>query len=905
MKIREFFTKILFIALYTNLRSILLIFLFFLIGIGWSTAQIETKKGKQKVDTKIDSLDVLSSNLSNAAVLDTTHTDSTKITKEFLEDNIKSKSTDYISNDFVNETATLYNNAELYYQDIELKAGIITIDYKNSLAYAKGILDSLGNYTQKPQFKQGDQASEQDSLIYNFENEKAIIYNTKTEQQGTYITGDIAKRENDSTFFINKARFTTSKKEHPDYYIQTSNIKVVPDSKIVGGFSNMVIADVPTPLILPFFYVPITQDRASGFILPTWGDSNSQGFFLQNGGYYFSINDYVDLAVMGDLYTNGSWGLRTESSYALRYKFTGNFSLRYENVIQSERGFPDYSKATNFFVRWSHSQAAQANPNARFSASVNFGSSNFFRESLNEASSPYYLTNTFNSSISYYKKFVGTPFNLNASLTHTQNTNTDKIDMNLPSLQLNMDRIYPFAPKVGAKKNPIQNLGLTYNMNAQNRVSTSDEDFLKSDMFKNAKTGIKHEAAIGTNMKFLKYFTLSPNANYRDVWYFKTIDKYWDDSMDEVVTDTINGFDSFREYSANVSASTTVYGMFKFKKGRLQAIRHVIRPSVSYSYRPDFGYYYDDYQASLDPNDIEEYNRFQNGVYGGPSRGLSNSIGLSVNNTLEAKIADKDSDDENDVKKVMLLNNLNFNTSYNMAADSLNWSPLRMTAGTQLLKNKLGINLNASMDPYAINANGSRINKFNIDNGGSLFRLTNANLTANYSIRSTELGKKEENSGSSNRNRGIENGPNEDIEDFFGGDLSDNRQTLNASNEDKVKVAKLFQSDMPWDLSLRYSLTYSNLRGENSISSNSLQATGNLEFSPKWRVGFSSGYDFENKGITYTQLRFERDLDSFRFSFNWVPFGDRATYYFYIGIKASALSDLKYEKRKVPDKVLF
>lgn len=327
-----------------------------------------------------------------------------------------------------------------------------------------------------------------------------------------------------------------------------------------------------------------------------------------------------------------------------------------------------------------------------------------------------------------------------------------------------------------------------------------------------------------------------------------------------------------------------------------------MRPAIAYSYRPDFGYYYDEYQASLDPNDIREYNRFQNGVYGGPSRGLSNSISMSLNNTFEAKVADKE-DEDAEPKKVMLLNNLNLSTSYNMAADSLNWSPVRMSAGTQLLNNKLSVNVNASMDPYAINSNGSRVNVFNINNGGSLFRLTNANLSANYAIRSTELGKKKEKK-SGNRNEDIDSELNGD-DGFFGTNITNNRQNLNSEKKDEVKVAKLFQTEMPWDLSMRYILTYSNMRGESRISSNSLQVTGNLEFSPKWRVGFSSGYDIENKGITYTQLRFERDLDSFRFSFNWVPFGDRATYYFFIGIKASALSDLKYEQRKVPDKRLF
>ena len=885
--------------MYTNLRYIVFTFMFFCFGINLSLAQVNQNENKKDIINKnIDSFENINNADLNLSKQDTTKIDSVKVTPEFLEDNIIHNAIDYQSNDFINQRTILYNKAELYYQDIELKAGKIIIDYKNSLAYAFGIYDSLGNYIQKPEFQQGNQHSVQDSLIYNFRNEKAIIYHSRTEHQGMIITGDMTKKENDSTFYINKAKFTTSQKEKPDYYIQTSNIKVVPNSKIVGGLSNLVIADVPTPLFLPFFYAPITKGRASGFLIPTWGENRNQGYFLQNGGYYFAINDYVDLAILGDIYTNGSWGIRTESSYNLRYKFTGNFSFRYENLINSERGFPDYSKSTNFFIRWSHSQSTQSNPNSRFSASVNFGSSSFFTQSLNVSSSPFYLVNTFSSSISYFKKFEGTPFNLNASLTHTQNTQTEQIDMNLPSLTFNMDRIYPFAPKSGAKKNPIQNLGVTYSMGAQNRVSTTDDEFGKSEMFKNAQTGIKHDISMGTNMKFLKYITISPNANYRDVWYFKTIGKEWNDTENDVVTDTINGFDSFREWGANASASTTFYGNFNFKKGKLQALRHVVRPSISYNYRPSFDQYYDEYQASIDPRDIREYTRFQNGIYGTPSKGLNNSIGLSLNNTLEAKVMSDDEESE-ESKKIKLLNNLNFSTNYNMAADSLKWSPVRMTAGTVLLNNKLNINLNATMDPYAITANGNKINTFNINNGGSLFRLTNAGLSANYSITSKEIGKNKQQISNTNR----VNTQSATSDNLFGGSITNNRQNVNTKEE--IKETELYNTQMPWDLRLRYSLNYTNSRGENMISANSVQISGNLEFSPKWRVGVSSGYDFENKGITYTQLRFERDLDSWRFSFNWVPFGDRATYYFFIGIKSSALSDIKYDKRQIPDKQLF
>ena len=877
--------------MHTKFKHIVFVFLFLSLGCQLSFSQITTKE--KDLSKKNNSKLIIKAQ-------DSTKVDSIVPPKEFLEDIIRHKADDSITNNFITQRATLYNNAELYYQDIELKAGIIIIDYKNNIAYAKGIIDSLGNYTQKPYFKQGTQESTQDSLAYNFKNEKAVIYNTRSQQGEFIIKAPLTKRENDSVFYISKAHITTSTKEKPDYEIVANTIKVVPGKKVVGGLSQLYLAGVPTPAVLPFFYAPLSKEKmVSGFLIPTWGENNNQGFFLQNGGYYFAINDYVDLAVLGDVYSNGSWGLRFESNYLLRYKFSGSFNLRFENLINGQRGFDDFSKTNNFNLRWSHSQATQSNPNSRFSASVNFGSSQFFRESLNEFNISQNVTNTFSSSISYYKKFLDTPFNMNISLNHTQNTNTEQIDITLPSLQLSMDRIYPFAPKSGTKKNAIQNIGLTYNFDAQNRITTTDEFFLKKEMFDNARSGAKHTASLSTNLKVLKYFTLSPSVNYNEIWYLKTVDQQYDENANIIVRDTMNGFDSFREYSGSISASTTLYGDFKFKKGRLRAIRHVIRPSVSFNYRPDFSFYYDQVQQSADPDDLREFSRFEGGIFGEPSRGLSSSIGLGLNSTLEAKVMPKDST-QTEAKKISILNNLNFRTSYNIAADSLRWSPVNVTAGTTILDNKLNLNVNASLDPYTLNTNGNRINTFNINNGGSLFRLTNANLSASYSLSSDIFNKKK--TGEKKSSSSTTSDPNSDS--LFGSSIT-SQNTADDQEESNAKVAKLFGATIPWNLSLRYTLGYSNRRREDEISNNSLQFSGDVELSPKWSVGFSSGYDFRQKGITFTNLRFERDLDSWRMSFNWVPFGGNTTYYFFIGVKSSVLSDLKYDQRKVPDRRLF
>ena len=420
-------------------------------------------------------------------------------------------------------------------------------------------------------------------------------------------------------------------------------------------------------------------------------------------------------------------------------------------------------------------------------------------------------------------------------------------------------------------------------------------------MFKEARSGAKHTISMSTNMKALTYVTISPSVNYSEIWYLKTIDQRYDALNNEIVKDTINGFKAFRQYSAGVSASTTLYGMFEFKKGRLQAIRHVMRPSVSFGYRPDFSYYYDEVRQSEDVNDLKQYSIFEGGIYGAPSRGLSSSIGISLNNTLEAKVMPKDST-ETEAKKISLLKNLNFSTSYNMAADSLKWSPVSVNAGTAIFDNKLNLNANATLDPYALNASNRRINTFNINNGGSLFRLTAASMSASYSLSSDMFGKKGKDDKGKSQDRGTTEG---ETDNLFGSDLTTRGSRNNNQEENTEKTAQLYGATLPWKLSLRYTMGYSNATRQNSISNNSLQFSGSVELSPKWNVSLSSGYDFKNKGITFTNLSFERDLDSWRMSFNWVPFGRTTTYYFFIGVKSSIFSDLKYDQRKIPDRRLF
>ncbi|WP_334057577.1 putative LPS assembly protein LptD [Polaribacter sp. P097] len=894
----------------SNLSYLLLFCCFFFIKLSFSQ-DIPTKKKIEipsvKKDTliakKIDSLGIVKRDSLLAKKTDTINSDSIK-PKESIDDIITHIAKDYTIQDAKNKTVTLYNEANITYTDIDLKAGIIIIDYKNNTLFAKGIVDSTG-YTQRPNFKQGNQESEQDSLLYNFKSKRALIYGLKTQQGEMFTYGEKTKRVNDSTIYIRKIRFTTSDKENPDYYITTNKAKLVPGKKIIVGTSNLVLADVPTPLFLPFAYFPMSEKSVSGFLIPAFDTgSSSRGIGFQNGGYYFAINDYVDLTLLGDAYSNGSWGVRMSSNYNKRYKFNGTFSFNFENNINGIRGFDDFSRANNFNVRWSHNQDSKASPNSRFTASVNLGSSRFFRESLNQFNVSQSQNNTFNSSINYSKNFVGTPFNMAVTASHQQNTNTESIIMTLPSLTLNMNRIYPFAGKNGVKKNPIQKLGFNYNMQGQYLINTTDDEFFTSKMFETARAGVQHKTSTNTNIKAFRYFTLSPSANYEETWHFDYVQKTYDQTNNEVVTDTLRGFKSYREYNLGVSLSTNIYGDFSFSKGRLKAIRHTFRPTISYTYRPDFqDRYLQQVQQSADPLDVIDYTVFDNGIYGRPSGGLSNSIGISLNNVLEAKIAPKDPDSDEEDEKIMILNNLNFNTAYNIAADSLRWSNVTFSAGTRLFKDKLAVNFNGSLDPYQVNENGVRIDKFN----PGIFRLSNANLTANYSISSKDFEKDSKNKSANQESRngnGANNPP-----DTMGADIDPtNRFGRQDANDvgGGTKETELYNSKIPWTLNLVYAATYRNNGVDpGEIGVHTLGFSGNIELSPKWKVGYSSGYDVKNGAFSFSRFNFTRDLDSWQFNFNWVPFGSNSSYTFFIGVKSSTLADLKWDKNKPPDRLLF
>ncbi len=844
---------------------------------------------------------------------DSTQIDSLPARREFLTDNVVYKATDYMRLSRRTNKMYLYNNAEVEYGDIKLNAGYIIVDNDKNEVYAYGIKDSLGEYTQMPVFKQAQNVVEPDSIRFNFDTEKALIYNSRTEQNGFRIKNEVSKRVNDSVVFMKNVKFTTSENvDDPEYYFYARRVKFVPKKKIVTGLVNMYIADVPTILALPFGFFPLSEGRSSGFIMPSPGEENNRGYFLQNGGYYFAVNDYADLILQGDYYSNGSYTFAVQSTYALRYKFRGNLRFRYENNLQSERGFPDFTKSTTYNIQWSHSQDAKSSPNSRFSASVNFGSSDFFQQSTNQLNTGNFLNNQLSSSVSYSKTFQGEPqVNVNVAATHNSNTNTGVVNLSLPTVTASVSRIFPFAPKVGVKKGIIQNINTQYNFTGSNTIQTTDEELFAPGMFEEAETGMRHTIPISTNFKLFKYLSASASTNFQESWVFETINQDYDTVEREVVRDTIKKFDSFRTYNFSTSLGTTIYGTFNFKKGKkIEAIRHTMRPSISFSINPKFDQYYDSYVIPDDPNTTEieenevvEYSRFTGGVFGAPSNTYSSSIGISLSNNLEMKVRSKDST-ATESKKVTLLNNLSFSTAYNVAGDSLKLSPISVSGNIPIITNKLDINFNARLDPYALDNNNRKIDVWNINNGGSLFRLTSASTNFGYSFSSKDFeGSTKNEDPLENQNFRNEGRP----DNLFGGETNfgeGQSYDVSKTNDGEEKDIKNYNYKIPWTLRLSYAVNYTNSARQNEISSHSIMFSGDVELAPRWSVGVSSGYDLKDAGFTYTNLRFQRDLESWVMNFNWIPFSDRTSWNFFIGIKSSMLSDIKWDKRREADRNL-
>ncbi|MDA3892642.1 MAG: putative LPS assembly protein LptD [Salinivirgaceae bacterium] len=782
----------------------------------------------------------------------------------------------------------LFGDATITYEDIELSAAYIEVDMEENILYAEGVKDSLGNLSGQPVFTQDGETMQATSLTYNVKTEKGFIRGLYTEQEEGYLHSESTKKDPNNYINLNKGKYTTCELEHPHFYMAISRGKVIPNKAIVAGYSYMVVEDVPLfPIMVPFGFFPTSKTRASGFIIPKFGEENQRGLYLRQGGYYFAINDYVDLGIKGDVYSKGSWLVNAQSKYKLRYKFSGNVNLAYSKIQYGEEGDVNYGNSNQYRIRWTHTQDAKARPNSNFSANVNFTSQNENR--YNSTTSEDYLSNTTSSSISYRKNFANTPFSTSMNLRHSQNNKKGDVNFTLPQMTMNMSRIFPFRKKVSmGKAKWYENIGLTYAGNFENK-SDGLNDTLMQQAFKEGNlgdyfnNGIKHSIPIGTSFKLFKYFSLSPKITLTDRMYFERSMlelKTTEQGNDTVVEKIENGF--YNVYDLNsgsgINLETTVYGMYTFRNNWLKAIRHVAKPRISFSYTPESKYEERGYYLINPGDSTKTYSPYRYGIYGVPTNtSKGGNIGFALNNNVEMKVANK-KDTVNEETKIKLLESLNFSSSYNMMADSMNWSNISMSARTTLFK-VLSITMSATGDLYAFDDSlKQRVNEFHYKtNPGKPFRITSARASTGFSLNSKTL--------------------------FGGGKEKDEEEREGGVDLGSADIPGVYDQyaydyfDIPWNVNIQYALTYTNTGLKTDVTQ-SLSFTGDLSLTPKWKIGFRSGYDFEASDFSYTSFNLSRDLHCWVATLSLIPFGPRQSYNFAIGAKSSVLADLKYNKNK-------
>ncbi|MBL7924035.1 MAG: LPS-assembly protein LptD [Bacteroidia bacterium] len=761
----------------------------------------------------------------------------------------------------------LYGRAWMNYEDIRLEADYIDISFYTKTLSAHGLPDSLGRLAGKPVFIQGKDEFTAEHIRYNFNSKKGKITEINTRDGDSFIHGATVKKQPDNTTFIKNGYYTTCDDPHPHYYLKAAKIKVIPNNKVVTSAADMYIMDVPTPIAIPFGFFPNRKGRSSGILFPQYGESQQLGFFLKNGGYYLGLNDHFDLALTGDIYSKGSWRANAFSNYAWKYRFSGNVSVNYSNTRVSRPEFPDYSLEEAFFIRWNHTQDAKSKPGISFTANVNAGSSTFYQYNLSTANN--FLTNTFTSSVAWAKSWSGKPINLSVSLAHSQNTQTKDISLSLPSATFNLARRTPFKRKlaIGSQK-WYEKIGVGLTSSFLNSINTKDSLLFREGSLEQFRYGMQHSIPLNTSFTVAKYFTLSPGITYTERWYLRTIRKNWNPESKQVVTDTVDAFKAARDFAFSANMNTRIYGMLQFRKGRIAAIRHVMTPTLGFSWRPDFseggyGYYK---QVQADSTGLkQQYSVFEGTIFGGPGAGKSSLMNFSLDNNFEMKVRQK-TDTAETMKKVKLLESLSLGTSYNFAADSLRLSPISLSGRATIL-DKVSLNLAGTFDPYVVTSEGVRINTTELDQNGKLARFTSGNFSVNFNITKR---KKEYKSEKGNEDELTEVNKN-----------ADNYLDFN----------------VPFSLTVGYNFFYLNNVVSPDQVTQTLNFNGDILLTPSWKVSYNSGYDFEQKDLSYTSLGIHRDLHCWEMSLNWVPFGFQQNFFFQINVKSSMLQDLKLTRK--------
>jgi hypothetical protein len=895
------------------------------------------QKDSVKLSSAVDTLSMDSIQLAiyrhNKAIDDSLALDSiNKRRKNGIDSPVEYSAEDSLTYEAASGLAHLYGDSKVKYQNMDLQSDKIYMSLDSSLVHATGSMDTTKNeLVGTPIFKMGNDEYQNDTMAFNFKTKKGLISNVYTQQEEGFLTSELSKRGADGEMFLQHGRYTTCDDPHPDFYLAMSRAKVRPGKDVVFGPTYLVVADVPLPLAIPYGFFPFTKSYSSGLIMPTYGDETERGFYLRDGGYYFAINDKMDLKLIGEIYTKGSWGISAASNYRKRYRYSGSFLASYQNTINGEKNMPDYTKQTSFKVVWSHRQDAKANPFSQLSANVNFATSSYERNNLTSMYNPQTLTqSTRTSSVSWSTTFSSIGMTLSTTTNLNQNMRDSTISLTLPDLNISIARFYPFKRKKRAgDERWYEKISMQYTGQMKNEISTKEDKLMHSSLTRDWKNGMQHNIPISGNFTLFGYLNLNPSFNFIDRTYFSKVHKQWNAATQREVTDTLTGFYNVYNWNFSIGASTKLYGMWipnrKIFGDKINAIRHVITPTVSFSYAPDFSasrYGYYDYYQKTDADGkvtMVEYSPYQIGPYGVPGKGKTGSISMDLSQNLEMKV--KSDDDSTGFKKISLIDEFRMSMSYNMAADIRPWSDLSTSLRLKLSKNYT-LNLNAVFASYVYEADSvgavPRVSEHKTYWGmGKLGRFQGISQNLSYTISNEKIANffkrlrgekvdKKERKNDENEDEEwdttLESNVDKDMEKAKHGA---NRKGSGSKAETDEDGYMAFQ--MPWSLSIGYGVTmredqtlskfnYNTMRYPYKFTQN-LNVSGNLRISDGWNISFSSGYDFDNKKISMTTASLNRDLHCFNMSCS-VVLAPYTSYNFSFRCNASTLTDaLKYDKR--------
>ncbi len=818
-------------------------------------------------DSALDSLALDSLTLDSLA-LDSLQQDSIPKRRSPLDGPVSYNAVDSMTFDLQARKVYLYGEATAIYEDIELKADYIEINMDSKEIYATGLPDSTGEIAGTPIFKQGEQQFDSYEMTYNFDTKRGLSKRVKTQQGEGYLHGEKVKKDTGEVIYIRNGKYTTCEYDEPHFHIHAAKLKVIQQDKIVTGPAYLSIENIPTPLAVPFGLFPNNEERSNGLIVPTWGETALQGFFLGRGGYYFGYKDYADFALTADVYSRGSWATYLNSNYAVKYRFRGNIDLEYINSKFSEPEYPDFFQARSYNIRWTHTQDPKARPNSNFLANVNFGSSQNFRNNP-LATSNDFLQSSLNSSIRYTQSFPNAPIPLTANISGTHSTVIqDSITtINFPNASINMARVYPFKRKVQiGKEGFYEKIGVSSGIDIQNRLQAKEDSLFTVETLDNMRNGLRWNTQVATNEK-LGPVSITPALNLRAVGYLQTNEQIYNAALETTTTQRINNPDGFIDGRASVNFSTVAYGLYQYRSQVVKAMRHQLTPTIGFSYAPDFSSafwgYFDSVQVDSSGN-FRRYTRFDEGIYGGPSARQNGVISASLANTFELKVRERTDSADTD-KKLKLLDALNVSTNYSLAADSLKLAPLSFTVRTQVIPGFV-FNGSATYDPYALNSEGRRVNEFRLERNGKLGHWTAAQGALSWQLSPKKNKEKTE-------------------------------EKEEALAEQNLYYTDFVDFEVPWRLSVTYNISYRK-SGFNETVTNNLDLNGEVNVTKNWRVAMRTSYDVTNQEFGYSQFNVFRNLHCWEFSLSVIPFGIRQSYNFQINVKSAVLQDLKLNRRR-------